>query len=40
MAYVKVAAFSPSVISSALHVTDTLWVNQVSYVLFACLGIR
>jgi hypothetical protein len=33
-------ASRPSVESSARHVTDTLWVNQVSYVLFAGLRIR
>ncbi len=40
MAIVQQAASSPSVISSARHVTDTLWANQVSYVLFAKKGIR
>jgi hypothetical protein len=40
MANVHKAASSLSEISSALHVTDTLWVNQVSYVLFAGIRIR
>jgi hypothetical protein len=35
MANVQKAASNQSVISSARNVTDTLWVNQVSYVLFA-----
>ena len=40
MVIVQQAAPSPNVISSARHVTDTLWANQVSYVLFAKKGIR
>jgi hypothetical protein len=40
MAYVQLAAISPSVESSARHVIDTFWVNQVSYVLFAGIRIR
>ena len=35
MVIVQKGALSPIVESSAQHVTDTLWVNQVSYVLFA-----
>ncbi len=40
MENVKSAVNSRSVISSARRATDTLRANQVSYVLFAGLGIR